>query len=428
MQTKELFKKLFQAALEETKPKNLIAQHCKLEGSVLRIQEDEYDLLKYDRIFILGSGKAAWSMAEAMEGLIREYIHSGLIVAPECKSTLTKVECFISDHPIPTERSIRGAQALIKKMQECHKNDLYIYLLSGGTSALIEQPVDGITLDELQTTTDLMLKNALNIYEINAVRKHLSCIKGGHLGKYSQAQGLVLTISDVIGDDLYSIGSSPLYADLSTYEEVFEILKSYNIWEQMPSSVKNVLNEGVKHIRPETPKVPSTNIKHYIIGTNALARKAVYKKSLELGLEAKVIDLDIDIDSSLASQKMLDLALALNERVIIFGGETTVKVEGKGKDGRNQHTVLNMLKLTEEKGVEIAFLSAGTDGIDGNSDAAGAYIDTTSLTKAKIKGLNINTYLKENDSYHFFKQLDSLVMTGPTGNNVMDIAILIKEL
>lgn len=427
MQTKELLKELFHAGLEAVNPKNLIKQHCRLEGSVLHIHEDTYDLLAYERIFILGSGKASLSMAEALEELIGEYVHSGLVVAPVCKKTLTKVECLVSDHPIPTERSIQGAQALIEKMSTFHSNDLYIYLLSGGSSSLIEQPVDGVTLDDLRKTTDLMLKSALKISEINAVRKHLSSIKGGRLGEDSKAKGVVLTISDVIGDDLYSIGSAPLYADTSTYEEVLETLNAYEILNQMPSSVQKVLKEGINHIRLETPKTPSPHIKHYLIGTNILARQAVYKKAMEMGLEAKVIAEDIDSDVTFASQMMLDLALSSKERVIIFGGETTVKVVGKGKGGRNQHCVLNMLKLTQEKGIEISFLSAGTDGIDGNSDAAGAYIDRTSFDQAQTEGLDVSTYLKENDSYHFFKRLKSLVMTGPTGTNVMDIAILIKE-
>jgi len=427
MQTKKLLNELFHSALDAASPRKLIKQHCTLEGSILHIHEDKYDLLAYERVFILGSGKASCRMAEALEELIGEYVHSGLVVAPVCEKSLKKVECLVSDHPIPTERSIKGAEALIEKVSSLHPNDLCIYLLSGGSSSLIEQPVEGITLDDFQKTTDLMLKSALKINEINAVRKHLSSIKGGRLGEYSKAKGIVLTVSDVIGDDLYSIGSAPLYADTSTYEEVLETLKRYKVFEQLPSSVQKVLIEGVEHIRLETPKTPSPHIKHYLIGTNILAREAVYKKATDMGLEAKVIAEDIDSDVILASQRMLDLALSSKERVIIFGGETTVKVVGKGQGGRNQHCVLNMLRLTQEKGIEISFLSAGTDGIDGNSDAAGAYIDSTSFKQAQMEGLDINFFLKENDSYHFFKRLDSLVMTGPTGTNVMDIAILIKE-
>jgi len=427
MQSKELLEELFHTAVEAVKPKNLIREHCHLEGSVLKIHEDKYDLLDYERIFVFGSGKASLNMAEALEEVIGEYVHSGLVVAPVCDQTLRKVECIVSDHPVPTGRSLSGAKALIEKMQACNSNELYIYLLSGGSSSLIEQPVEGITLDDLQKTTDLMLKSGLKISEINAVRKHLSSIKGGRLGEYSEAKGVVLTISDVVGDDLYSIGSAPLYADRSTYEEVMDILTAYKILDQIPSSVLKVLKEGVEHIRLETPKAPLPRIKHYLVGTNALARKAAFEKALSLGLEAKVIDEDIDMNVTQAVEKMFDLGLEAEENIVIFGGETTVTVTGKGEGGRNQHAVLEMLKMAENRGVNMAFLSAGTDGIDGNSDAAGAYIDSTSLDQVQSKGLDIDAYLKENDSYHFFQQLNSLVMTGPTGTNVMDIAILIKE-
>ena len=427
MQTKELLSELFDTALESVKPKNLIKKHCRLEGSVLHIDNDMYELMDYENVYILGSGKASLSMAEALEELILEYIHSGLVVAPKKDKKLVKIECLEADHPLPTQRSLDSAEALIKKMQECTESDLYIYLLSGGSSALIEQPVEGITLNDFQKTTELMLKNALKISEINAVRKHLSSIKGGRLGEFSKAKGIVLTISDVIGDDLYSIGSAPLYADTSSYEDVLEILHRYKIFHELPSCVQTVLNEGANHMRAETPKEPSPHIKHYLIGTNALARKAVYEKAMLMGLEVKIIDEDIDSDVILASQKMLDFSLASKEKVLVFGGETTVMVKGDGNGGRNQHSVLSMLKLTHEKGMNIAFLSAGTDGIDGNSDAAGAYIDKTSFSDAQMQGLDLDAYLNNNDSYHFFKKLDSLIMTGPTGTNVMDIAILIKE-
>ncbi len=427
MQTKELLSELFHTAVEAVKPHNLIRQHCRLEGSVLSIHEENYDLSSYGRVFVFGSGKASLSMAEALEELLGDHIHSGLVVAPACERKLEKIGCLVADHPIPSERSLKGAQALKEKMGTCHSDDLYIYLLSGGSSALIELPVEGITLDELQTTTELMLKNGLKIGEINAVRKHLSSIKGGRLGESSQAKGIVLTISDVIGDDLYSIGSAPLYADASTYEEVKNILDTYELMDKIPSSVVRVIKEGVEHIRVETPKVPSARIKHYLIGTNALARKAVYEKASSLGFDAKVIDEDIDMDVTEAVEKMQELAFSQKEKIVVFGGETTVKVIGKGNGGRNQHSVLSMLKQVKQKGLKMAFLSAGTDGIDGNSDAAGAYIDSSSLERAHQKALDIDTYLGENDSYHFFKQLDSLIMTGPTGTNVMDIAILIKE-
>jgi len=427
MRTKELLLKLFNASLEAVSPTNLIQNHCKLEGTHFFINNKPYDLSSYGHIHILGSGKAALGMAEALEPLLNDYIHSGLVIAPKCSSKVGKIVCKASDHPIPSERSLQGAQALIREMRSYPRNDLYIYLLSGGSSSLIELPIKGVSLEDFQEATNLMLRNSLKIEEINVVRKHLSDIKGGRLGAYSNAEGIVIGISDVIGDDLYSIGSAPLYADTSTYKDAVTILNSYNIFGKMPLSVQKALNEGLKGIRPETPKHPSSKITHFLIGTNALARKSAYQSALAAGYEVYLHDTEIHSDVVTATQEMLDIAYNVKEKVIIFGGETTVKVEGNGNGGRNQHAVLTLLALAHKKGLKLAFISAGTDGIDGNSDAAGAMIDSDSFTRAEHAGLDIKHYLSTNDSYHFFKALNDLIMTGPTRTNVMDIGILIKE-
>jgi len=427
MQTKNVLQTLFDTALEFISPDYLIKNQCKVQDDTLVVNAQEYKLLEYEHIYLLGSGKAAWSMAKALSSLLSQYLSSGVIVSPVCQEELEKIECLSSDHPIPSERSLKGAQALITSCKMHQENDLYIYLLSGGSSSLIELPVEGVSLEAFQMTTDVMLKNALNIEEINTVRKHLSSIKGGRLAQFSKAQGLVLCISDVIGDDLYSIGSAPLYADTSSYEDALAILKSYQIEDKVPSSVRNYLEEGVANLHLETPKKVSKKVHHELIGSNFLAKEAVYKKAQSLGLDAVMIEGYIDSDVNEAVDKILELALNSPHKVIIFGGEVTVKVEGEGQGGRNQHAVLCMLKRVKEQNLRLSFLSAGTDGIDGNSDAAGAYIDTQTLEQVEALGLDIDSYLKANDSYHFFKALDNLIMRGPTGTNVMDIMILIKE-
>ena len=427
MQTKQILRELFDAALEQIAPSSLIEEQCRVEEDIFYVNEKSYKLSDYENIHILGSGKAAWSMAKALSPLISLSISSGVIVSPVCAGELEAIDCLSSDHPIPSERSIQGAQALIENLKTHNSNDLYIYLLSGGSSALIELPVEGVSLEEFQMTTDLMLKNSLMINEINTVRKHLSSIKGGRLAQFSKAKGLVLCISDVIGDDLYSIGSAPLYADISTYEDAVQVLKKYEIYEKVPKSVQNYLDEGCNHLQLDTPSSACSRIHHEIIGSNALAKEAVYEKAKALSLDACMIEESIASDVSKGVEKMLDIAMSSEHKVFIFGGEMTVKVEGEGKGGRNQHAVLSMLKLAEKRGLKLSFLSAGTDGVDGNSNAAGAYIDVDTLGKLNELGLDIESSLKENDSYHFFKALDNLIITGPTGTNVMDIAILIKE-
>lgn len=428
MQTEKLLLELFETGVEAVKPHHLINQHCRLEGELLYVGEAEYDLSRYQHIYVFGSGKASASMAKALEDILDKRIDAGLVVSPVYCKELRRIDCMISDHPIPTQRCVDGARALMEQIKGCEKDDLYIYLLSGGSSSLIENPVEGITLRELQETTDLMLNNALSISEINTVRKHLSSIKGGQLGRLSEAEGIVLCVSDVIGDDLYNIGSAPLYADSSTYADALQIIEAYDLKQKLPSSVYRHLQEGAQGLWEETPKVPASHIKHYLIGTNALARQAIYERAVKLGIPTVLIEEPVQGEVHEASKKMYAEAMACEEQLVIFGGEVTVRVQGNGKGGRNQHGVLEMLRLSQEDNSSFSYLSGGTDGIDGNSDAAGAYMDPQTLHKASALGLDIESYLETFDSYHFFQALKQLVMTGPTGTNVMDIALFYKEI
>lgn len=427
MPTKETALTLFDAALQAVMPNALIGQHCRIEDTILYIQNDSYALENYRNIYLFGSGKAVEPMAKAMQHMLGSYLHSGLIVAPQCQESFDTIRCKVSDHPIPTLRSVEGATALRDAMQRCTKDDLFIYLLSGGSSALIEIPMQGVSLQSMQSATDLMLKNSLSIDEINTVRKHLSAIKGGRLAAVNEATGIVLVVSDVIGDDLYSIGSAPLFGDRSTFRDAVSILQRHNIYERMPKEVQVCLQNGLNGLKEESPALPREKIRHYLVGTNVIAKRAAAQKALQLGLRAEVITDPISGDAAEAAEKMIAIALESDADALIFGGETTVHVQGKGRGGRNQQCVLSALALLGNHPQISLFLSAGTDGIDGNCDAAGAFIDEQSALRAKKLRLDIGHYLNDNDAYHFFQAIDSLVITGPTGTNVMDIAIIIKE-
>jgi len=309
-------------------------------------------------------------------------------------------------------------------MQELDEDDLFIYLLSGGSSALIELPYEPISLEELQETTELMLHNALEIHEINAVRKHISQIKGGRLGGMTEAQGVVLVLSDIIDDDLYAIGSAPLYADKSSYKEALDTLYEKDIFSRMPQSVQELLIKGVNKEIEETPSIPKESIKHYLLASNRLAVSAAKKSAEKRGLSVKVADEPMQGDVKEMISKMLGILKDCDEQCILFGGECTVKVRGDGQGGRNQHAVALMLQKICEESLEISFLSAGTDGIDGNSDAAGAVVSYESCQS--IEGEELSKYVKNFDSYNYFKKTDALVITGPSGTNVIDIAIIIK--
>jgi len=426
MYTKDIVRDIFNYSLESVLPKNFISRSCNIKDDVLYFENEAYDLSGYKNIYIFGSGKAAYSMAKEMEKILGHKIYKGLVVAPYNNEELQSIKVAIASHPIPTQKSIDSAKALLEMMQECDEDDLYIYLLSGGSSALIEIPIRPITLEELQQTTTLMLSHNLEIHEINAVRKHLSQIKGGLLASSCKARGVVLVISDIIDNELDAIGSAPLYADKSSFSDVKNILDAKDLYRRMPNSVQEVIQKGLKGDINESPFEPLARVTHQIIASNAHAMETARLYAIRLGLSVKVIKEPMEGEVTEMAKKILELIDSCDEQCILLGGECTVALAGDGKGGRNQHLALLMLEKICSKNLDITFLSAATDGIDGNSDAAGAVVNLKSCQKAKELGIDIQKYIKSFDSYNFFKQTNELVMTGPSGTNVIDIAIIIK--
>jgi|LGOV01.1.fsa_nt_gb hydroxypyruvate reductase/glycerate 2-kinase len=375
MSLKQSAVNIFESALSAVKPKNSIPKRVRLVGNSLHVNQDTYDLKPYKRVFVFGSGKAGYSMALELEKILGTRLSGGLVVSPKAHKN-TNITFLQSTHPIPSKASLKAGDELLKEFSLLQNDDFYIYLLSGGSSALIESLKSGITLEKLQFITANLLKTSLPIQEINTKRKELSNIKGGGLANATTAKGIVLVLSDVIGDDLQSIGSAPLMS--------------------------------------ENPPP------HHFIGTNKLALLSAKNRALELGFEVEIVTdaLEGDVEDTTAyiCEKLKKLKA---NSCLLFGGESTVHVKGSGKGGRNQHMVLLALKkLASLK--EFAFLSAGTDGIDGNSDAAGAVVDEFTCKD------NIDAYLENNDSNSYFKQTKSLIVTGATKTNVMDIMIVLK--
>jgi glycerate 2-kinase len=417
-------REIFSDALEASLPKHFISKYCSFEREVLSVGEDSYDLSQYKNIYVFGSGKAAATMALEIEKLLNEKIHKGLVVSPKTELKLNYIEICEGSHPLPDAKSLDSATKLLAMMQECEGDDFYIYLLSGGSSALIELPIAPINLDDFQDATQIMLHNALEIQDINVVRKHISKIKGGRLAQACSASGVVLVLSDIIGDDLHSIGSAPLYADKSSYNDAREILESKAIFESMPQSVQEVLERGLSGGIEETPKEPNPNVKHYVIASNALALNAAAQSAEASGLSVKVVDEPMQGDVVEMMQKIVEVAESSSQQCILFGGECTVKVSGSGQGGRNQHMVALMLQEICSRDLELCFLSAGTDGIDGNSDATGAVVSLESCKN--LKPNELQEHIENFDSYNLFKKTESLIITGPSGTNVIDLAILIK--
>jgi glycerate 2-kinase len=431
MTNREKLLTVFKEALASALPGNLVRDALSCEAGILSVGGKAYRLADYRGVHVFGSGKASVETARAVQGLLGSRVTNGLVVS-SYEAALGGISVFESSHPVLSEKSVRAAEILMEKLSALSPDDLFIYLLSGGTSALVEKPVPPITLTEMRRLVRGLLANGVPIEEMNIVRKHLSLVKGGRLGHLSRARGIVLVISDVIGDDLEAIGSAPLYFDRSTYGDCVAILKKYRLWETIPESIRTVVEKGLAGEWEETPKEPSPLIDHYFIGSNLKLLEKARERAEVLGIPARIMSTRLRGEAREAAKTII----ALGEQIaatgqpfappvcLLFGGETTVTLRGDGRGGRNQEMALAALR--EFRGDRrFVFLSAGTDGIDGRSDAAGAVVDHTSWEKAKALGLSIDDHLARNDSHRFLKWTGDLITTGPTGTNVMDMTVLL---
>lgn len=435
MTSREIIREIFAQALNAVRPASLIKDALRLEKDVLRIDNHTFDLRSYGGVHIFGSGKASLPMAEAVNSLLGNSIKSGCIVSSYGGGACGRIEVFESSHPVPTEKSVKAAEMIMAKLSHLPPNDFFLYLLSGGSSSLVEKPVPPVTLAEFQDVTKLLLGCGAPIEDMNVVRKHLSLAKGGRLRRLTKAAGAVLVISDVVGDDLETIGSAPLFCDRSSYRDTFDILQKYDMWVRIPSNVKTVIEQGIAGKIEETPKEPNPRIAHFIIGSNLKGLLRGRDRGKELGIDTHIITSRLRGES----REVAKIIVSMGEEIattgnpfstpvcLLFGGETTVTLRGSGRGGRNQEMCLAALReIRNRRG--ITFLSAGTDGIDGNSDAAGAVIDCGTYERSQALSLNPDEYLNNNDSHTFLKKTGDLTVTGPTGMNVMDMTILlIKE-
>jgi glycerate 2-kinase len=411
---------IFRAALEAADPAQAVLAHVKCDHNVLRVDQRRLRLADFDRIRIIGSGKASARMAQALEHLLGKRVTGGWINVPDgSKAALRRVHLHEAGHPVPDERGVEGARWIAQIARDSGPRDLLICVISGGASALMPLPASGMTLARKKAITRRLLASGATIHEINTVRKHLSAIKGGHLAALgAPATVVALILSDVIGDDLSVIGSGPTVLDSTTVADAAEVLKRYGI--PIPKLT-------------ETPKdrVAAHNV---IVGSNRQSMAAAAKKAGELGYRPIVLSTTIDGETREIARMHAAIAremIASGARRVCFlsGGETTVTIRGKGLGGRNQEFVLAAaiaLDGTKLEGMQkVTIFSGGTDGIDGPTDAAGAVADAATLRRAAVLRLDARQFLADNDSYHFFEKAGGLVKTGPTGTNVMDVRILL---
>jgi hydroxypyruvate reductase/glycerate 2-kinase len=426
---------IFESAVESVLPERLITGSVFLQDNGLYIHDAVHPLQPGQKLHAFGSGKASVDMARSLLPVLKEQVAGGIIVTSQLTGDdLSPLMVVEGSHPVPDEKSVRGAELLINGLSQLNRDDFFIYLLSGGSSALIEKPLHSITLAEMQETTRLLLHNSVPIQKINAIRKHLSMIKGGRLGQYTPAAGAVLVISDVIGDDLSVIGSGPLYFDTASYQQCREILESVAIWDKVSSGVRSVISNGIKGDIPETPKKIKDSIHHYLLGTNRIALDKARQAAEAAGLNCYILSASLAGEAREVAKDLVSLAMHVSKHhepykppvCLLFGGETTVKVRGAGKGGRNQELALAALAEIGRQD-NILLLSGGTDGIDGNSSAAGAIADSGFFMEGSRQGLSIMRFLEDNNSNAFFQAVGGLLETGPTGTNVMDITLLIID-
>ena len=430
------------AALNAVDPYSCVQSHLSRDKSTLEINGEQINLANIERIFLVAIGKASVPMAVAVLDSMGELIPGAMAVTKDAKflelnGYLDKLEVFQGGHPVPTEESVKATREVLDRIPPLSERDLIIAAISGGGSALFTDPLEGITLADLQAMTTLLLKSGADIQEINTIRKHLDGVKGGRLAaRWAPAQIQTLILSDVIGDDLDMIASGPTVADPTTFADAWAIVEKYNLLEVMPPSVRKVLEGGLAGKVPETMKPAEfnrLNVRNHLVGTNRLAALAAKDKAEKLGFNAKVLTTTL---TGLTGEVAIDLGeLILMEttvkgdeawpKCLILGGETTVNVTGKGKGGRNQDLVLHMVRfLAEKKG--ILFISLATDGEDGPTDAAGAVADGQVYHYGARKlGLKIEEYVANNDAYEYLKQTGCLIMTGATGTNVNDLIFIV---
>jgi glycerate-2-kinase len=435
---------IFQDAVHAVDPAGLIGRHVKKEGRTLlmdtRDKTISEDLSSYKEIIVLGIGKASARMAAALEGILGDDLTKGLVITKYGHGLqLAKIQVLEAGHPIPDGNSMEGACMLTRIAHDAHEHTLIINLISGGGSSLFTLPADGISLDEKIETTRVLLASGASIDEVNCIRKHISKVKGGRFAKIAYPARLIsLILSDVIGDRLDTISSGITTPDPTTFKDALSVLAKYSLENKVPGAVKELLRSGSQGHISETPKDDDpvfTNSVNIIVGNNTLACRAALSRAQNLGYDTHILTTTLTGEARCAGECLSGLAMDIDSgrsglkkpALLILGGETTVTIRGKGKGGRNQEMALAfacMLHTLCPGSTNIYFLSAGTDGTDGPTDAAGAFVNPGLMGKMKGISAEAVRQLEDNDSYHFFSQQELLFKTGPTYTNVCDIQLL----
>lgn len=433
---RSILRRVIGAGLRAADPARALLARVHRTGHRLQVGPRTYDLRSFERIVVVGAGKASARMAQALERVLGAYLDGGLVVVKTGHRLPTKrITVIEASHPVPDRAGIEAAKRLHAQAAELGPRDLLIVLLSGGASSLIPAPVAGVSLADKQKLTQLLLRSGAAIQEINAVRKHLSMIKGGRLAEATRARIVTLILSDVIGNELTAIGSGPTTPDPSTYRDAIAILKRRRIWTKAPASIRRHLQRGERGVVSETPKPGAArfrSVQHEIIGNNEMSLDAAAQAATRAGLRTVLFSTPILGEASKAGVAFASLARRFSEAkgtvrrpyCLVAGGEPTVIVTGNGKGGRAQEFAA--AAACEIDGLHKTWVAAiGTDGTDGPTDAAGAVVSGATLGQAKRNGIDLRRVVLQHNAYPAFQALNSHIVTGPTGTNVNDLYLLL---
>lgn len=430
--------RVFRAAVQAAEAGNAVRRHLAIARGRLKADGVSLALKNFDRVFLVAAGKAAAEMAGAVEAIAGTRLAQGIVVTKQApdRKLFTKSRIFEAEHPIPGRAGLEAASQVLKLLAGLNARDLLLVAISGGASALLPAPAGPVTLEAKQRTTELLLRAGADIGEVNAVRKHLSILKGGQLAARAYPATVVgLLLSDAIGDPLDVIGSGLTAPDDSTFESALAVLEKFGLRQSVPEAVRRRLESGARGEIAETPKSGDPafeNVHNIVVGSNRLALEAGAREARALGYRPLILSSTMrgearevaGVHAAILSEAVRSGNPARAPMCILSGGETTVTVRGNGTGGRNQEFALAAAMAID--GLRnVLILSAGTDGTDGPTNAAGAMATGSTMERARRLGLNAGRHLANNDSYKFFDRLGDLIRTGPTGTNVMDVHMLL---
>lgn len=430
MEQRKITWKIIEEVQKSAYPKSAVIRNISKEENKIKIGDKEFEI-KGD-LYVLAVGKASIGLVEGVLEVFGEKIRQGIIVIPkDYRFSHPKFKVFNSGHPIPDEESKRAGKEVLNFVRSTKEEDIIIFLLSGGGSALLTLPRRGITLQDKIEVNKILLNCGARIQEINTVRKHLSTIKGGNLAKNTKGTLITLVVSDVLGDPLDSIASGPTVPDTTTFHDVANIFTKYDLWDKMPENVINLVKRGIEGLEEETPK--SLPEKHFIkvILSNRTILLSAENMAKSLGFNTTILTSFLEGEARESAHFLSSIVKEIKKydnpikkpACIIVGGETTVTVRGKGKGGRNQELSLSF--AIDIQGMEgVVLISYATDGKDGPTDACGAIATGDTVLRAQKLGLDPISYLKENNSYEFFNLLQDLIKIPPTNTNLNDVIVI----